>query len=129
MDHVDTVYAGDADELHRFLLDLADHLRRLRPRVGAVVHHIEDGADLVLAEDQLQFGRIQRLVGIILEGHDGQLDHLARLLFQGHPAQDLLHARLDVRIARNGRGGRIPLLASGQQAKAGHRNNNQTSHI
>ena len=71
--------------------------------MGGVVHHVEDGAHFVFADDLVQFDRIDGFVRVVLNGHDGQLDQLAGLLFQGHAFQDLFDLGFDIFVGRNGR--------------------------
>ena len=115
VDHIQAVDARDADFLHRDLLDLPDHRGRVLARMRAVVHHIEDGTDLVFAQDLVELGGVQRFVGVVLQHENGELHHLAGLLLQGHPLEDLLDLRLHRLVGGNGR--------SHGRAAAGHGGN------
>ena len=74
MDHVESIDARDADEFHGLLLDLADHRGGLLAAVGGIVHDIEDGTDLVFAEDLLEFRRVDRLMGLVFQDGNVELD-------------------------------------------------------
>ena len=71
--------------------------------MGGVVHHVEDGAHCVFADDPVQFYRIDGFVRVVFDGHDGQLDQLAGLLFQGHAFQDFFDFSLHVFVGGDGR--------------------------
>ena len=87
-------------------------------RVRAVVHHIEDGTDLVLAEDLVHLGRVEGFVRIVLQHDDGELHHLAGFLLQGHPLEDLLDLGLHRLVGRDGRGhGRAAAGHGGSQGQ------------
>ena len=103
VDHVQAIDARDTQHFHRLVLDLPDHGGGLLAGMGGVVHHVEDGTHFVFADDLVQFDRIDGFVRVVLNGHDGQLDQLAGLLFQGHAFQDLFDLRLHVLVGRNGR--------------------------
>ena len=104
MDHVHAIDAGNADGFHGLLLDLAHHGSRLLARVGGVMHDVQDGTHLVLADDQVQFQGVDGFVGGIFQGGDVQLDQLAGLFLQGHPCEHTFHFGLHGRVCRNGRG-------------------------
>ena len=105
MDHVQAIDAGDSNLLHGLLLDLADHGGGVFAGMRCVVHHVQDGAHLVVADNQVQFGGIDRLVGVVLKGGDIQLYQLPSLLFQGHLSQHTFHLGLDGFVGGNGRCG------------------------
>ena len=91
MNHVHAIDTGNADGLHALFLNLAHHGGRLLAGMGGIVHHIEDGPHLVLADNLLQLGRVDGLARAVLQHGDVQLDQLTGLLFQGHALQDLFH--------------------------------------
>ena len=102
MDHVQAVKAGNADVLHRAFLDLGDEGGRLLPVQGAVVHHVQDGTHFILAEDDVHLRRIHVVAALRGDDADGKLDHLAGLLLEGHPLEDLFYFCLHIRIGRDG---------------------------
>ena len=91
VNHVQAIDAGNADGFHALFLNLAHHGGRLLARMGGVVHHIEDGAHLILADNLVQLGRIDGLAGLVFQYGNVKLDQLAGLFFQGHPLEDLFH--------------------------------------
>ena len=91
VNHVQAINTGNAYSLHALFLNLAHHSGRLLARMGGIVHHIEDGPHLVLADNLLQLGRVDGLARAVLQHGDVQLDQLTGLLFQGHALQDFFH--------------------------------------
>ena len=53
------------------------------------LEHVQDGADLVLSEEDVHLRRVHIVAGLVRDVVDGDLDHLAHLLLQGHPLEDL----------------------------------------
>ena len=102
MDHIQTIDAGNADGLHRFFLNLAHHGSGMFAGVRLVVHNVQDGTHFILADNPVQLGRIQGLVGIVLQRIDGQLDQLTRFFLQGHPLEDLFYFGFYIFVGRNG---------------------------
>ncbi len=103
VDHVHAIDTGDADGFHGFFLDLAHHGGGFLAAVGAVVHHVEDGAHLVLADDAVQLGRVYGLVGIVLQHGNVQLHQLSGLLFEGHAREDFVDTGFKGGVCRNDR--------------------------
>ena len=91
MDHIQAIDARDADSLHRHFLHLANELRRLLAALRPVVQHVQDGTDLVVADNLFEFGPVQVLTGLVLHLQDGDLDHLSGFLLEGHPFEDLFY--------------------------------------
>ena len=102
VDHVQAVDARDADVLHRALLDLGDVVGRLHAVEGMALEHVQDGADLVLAEKDVHLRRVHVVAGVVRDVVDGDLDHLAHLLLQGHPLEDLFDFGLHGGIGLDG---------------------------
>ena len=102
VNHIQAVDAGNADSFHGLLLNLAHHGGRMFAGVGGVMHHIEDGAHLVLSDDFVQLGGIDGLMGIVLQRGYIELDQLASLFFQCHFLQDTLHLGLNGLVGGNG---------------------------
>ena len=121
MDHIEAVDAGDSQQLHRLVLDLFHHRSGMLPAVSGIVHHVEDRTDLVLANYLLEFGRIDGLVGIVFQNHDGKLDHLSGFFLEGHSLEDTFHFGFDIFVTRDGRFHRRLRMAGGNQHHAdGH---------
>ena len=82
--------------------DLYDVTARVLTGMRSVVHHIEDGAHLVPANNGFQLGGIDGLVGIVLQRGYIELDQLASLFFQRHFGKHTLHLGLNGFVGGNG---------------------------
>ena len=115
MDHVEAVDAGDAEDFHRLVLDLLDHRGGMGAGMGRVVHHVQDRAHLVFADDPVELGRVDGLVGIVFQHHDGELDHLSGFLLERHVLEDLFNLCFHILVPGNGgSGGRLRRAGSGE---------------
>ena len=88
--------------LHGLRLDLGKVVGRLCPVEGMALQHVQDGTDLVLAEEDVHLRGIHVVAGFVRDIVDGDLDHLAHLFLQGHPLEDLFHFRLHVLVRGDG---------------------------
>ena len=104
MNHINAINARYADQIHGNFLNLANHCSRLLTGMGTVVHHIQDGTNLISAQNKLQLCRIKGFAGFVLQHGDVQLDQLAGLFLQRHAFEDLFHLCFNGFIGRNGIG-------------------------
>ena len=101
VNHIQAIDAGYANGFHRLVLNLLDHGGGMLAAVTGIVHHIEDGAHLILTNNLVQLGRINGFVGIIFQNGDVELNQLASLLLEGHTFQNLFHLGLNGLVGRN----------------------------
>ena len=119
VDHVQSIDARDADVLHGLLLDLGKVIRRLRTVEGVALQDVQDGSYLVLAEEDVHLRGIHVVAGIVRDIVDGDLDHLAHLLLQGHSLEDLFHFRFHVLVRGDGGIDGGGLAAAGDEGRSG----------
>ena len=77
--------AGNADVLHGQLLDVADDLLPLGGSRSIGIRHIQDGANLVLAEQRVSLGAVDVENTLCIVGAEevsDELHHLTNLLLQ-----------------------------------------------
>ena len=129
MNHVQAIDTGNADGLHGLILDVLDHPGGMLAGMGVVVHHIEDGTHFVLADDFVQFGGIQGLVGLVLEDHNGKLYQLASLFFEGHTFQYLLYLGFNSLVGRNHNLSLGGMAGKGANGKHGYDGDQISFHI
>src|SRR5690554_2794954 len=105
---VETVYAGNTDFVHGFLLNHGDDFLPLLFGFGYGAGCIEDGADLVLSDNGVQQGLAEgKGVGAAGRGipHyvDYQFGHLTDFFFEGHLFKQGFYLLLNFGIGRNDR--------------------------
>ena len=103
---VETVDIGDADVLHRLLLDEPNPLLPLLHGGGTRGRCIQDAAHLPILDNRVEHLLVQLPLSVgIIGAHDVevQLEHLSDFLVERHLREHFLNLRLHRFVARDGR--------------------------